>query len=244
MRRFLALTTVLLGLMVLLPASSARAAELTGCSGTADSKAKDGSKVDSITAPGPHGTRSDPFLVDWGGTVDYSGTSDSAITNHHWKVRFFFIPIKSGGSDNAAGKKDTAGLEQVNNDLPFRFAGLYYVSGFISGTGGSCTGSVWIKLTGNPVGTIPWIAAIVMALFGLFLLVRALMKGGRIGHLIRGLFGGLFLGIGLALLLISYALLPLGRYTPIAVAAGLLVIGILVGFMAPTGKAPKSPVTV
>lgn len=48
------------------------------------------------------------------------------------------------------------------------------------------------------------------------------------GHPIRGLFGGLFLGIGVALLLVVFAVIALGTLTPYII----IVVGVVLGIVA------------
>ena len=63
-------------------------------------------------------------------------------------------------------------------------------------------------------------------------------------HLVRGALSGLLLGIGLALLLFSYAKIAIGTLAfPGVIAAG-LVLGLAVGFIgrrAPSAPAPTGP---
>ena len=49
------------------------------------------------------------------------------------------------------------------------------------------------------------------------------------GHPIRGLFGGLFLGIGVAMLLVVFAVIALGTLTPYIIIVIGVVIGLLIG---------------
>ena len=58
-------------------------------------------------------------------------------------------------------------------------------------------------------------------------------------HLIRGLLGGLALGLGLALLTLTYAKAPFGTLTPwIGIGAG-VVAGILIGALGPVRHARR-----
>jgi hypothetical protein len=142
-------------------------ASLTGCTGTATSTDADGEPLGSVTAPGGGGASKDrPFLVDADGTVTYQGASRAVIKNHSWSVRLYGIPIRTGGSENDENKKTTKGTEEISAYIPFRITGLYYVSGGISGEGGSCDGAVWVKLTGNPIGTVPWLVGLLFAVGG------------------------------------------------------------------------------
>ena len=64
------------------------------------------------------------------------------------------------------------------------------------------------------------------------------------GHPVRGFFGGLFLGLGVALLLIVFAVIALGTLTPYIIIVIGAVIGLLLGMFTdrlPWGNgAPRS----
>ena len=252
-------------------APPAGAADLSGsakCSGQAQSSDSNGRPLDSVAAPGPGGTHDDPFLVDYNGVVRYSGHSGEVITNHSWHLQIFFIPIRSGGSDNSGGDTRTDGTERPADDLPFRFAGLYYVSGGISGTGGSCDGSAWIKLVGSPVGTVPWIVSLALIVLGLILLFLALptWKAARAAaappagpiegreaavrpvaaprkkhHVILGVLGGFLLGLGLSLLLAAYSQVWFGKLTLLIFLVALILLGLLLALFGPARRREPAP---
>lgn len=118
-----------------------------------------------------------PFLLDWDGTVAYTGHSQTAIKDNTWHVDVFGVQVMSGGDDNKAGETSAQGTINVSNLLPFRFTGLYPVSGAISGNGGACAGNTWVKLAGNPVGTVPWDAGLVLTILGVFGLASVVTAG-------------------------------------------------------------------
>lgn len=140
---------------------------LNGCSGNGTSSTSKGAVLQSASAPNPPSSQSRPLLVDPKGTVTYSGRSNAVIRNHTWRVKVDGLTVKSGGSANASGKSSNQGTVKVNDYLPFKITGLFYVSGSITGSGGSCSGSFWVKVTGSPVGTVPWFAGIVFAAAGI-----------------------------------------------------------------------------
>ena len=57
-------------------------------------------------------------------------------------------------------------------------------------------------------------------------------------HPVRGFFGGLLLGLGLALVLMTYGVAFFGAATPLIVLIVCIVIGVLVGTIAPA-RAPR-----
>lgn len=52
-------------------------------------------------------------------------------------------------------------------------------------------------------------------------------------HPVRGFFGGLLVGLGLALLLLSYSVVPFGGATPWVMIGVLTVLGLLWGLFGP-----------
>ncbi len=169
MRR-LALLIALLLVVAVAFATPAGAVNLTGgCEGSAVSLSEDGDEVMAFTAPSDEpGTKSNPVLVDYDGTVAYEGSGPVMLDNS-WSVKVGGVPVKSGGDDNAGGNSTTEGVAEVADYLPFEVTGLFYVSGEISGDGASCAGNGYVKLIGSPLGTVPWIAALGLILVGLVL---------------------------------------------------------------------------
>lgn len=216
-------------LILLLPAS-ANAFPLTKCTLTVTSFDASGNQLATATAGADDATQTDPFVVAWDGTVEWSGTQGSqVITDHHWSISIFNIPTPlSGGDPNAGHKTDGAGTVQVGQNLPFKLVGLFYASGQISGTGGDCAGSGWMKLDGSPIGTIPfWVFLVLMVLGALLTFM------GFRGSAAWAIIGGLFLGLGAALGTIIFAVPLVGSWTPLAAIGAGLVLGIVVAFIGP-----------
>ena len=215
-------------LILLLPAS-ASAFPLSNCTLALTSFDASGGTIDTATVNLTDATQENPFEVDFDGTVAWAGTMGPlVIMDHSWSVSVFNIPTPlSGGDPNEGGDTDGDGTVQVGENLPFQLTGLFYVSGAISGTGGSCAGSGWMLLRGDAFGTLLfWIALILIVLGLLFF-----WMGWRRGAWGWCIFGGLFFGLGLALMLIMYALMLVGSWTPLAALAVGLVIGLVIVFV-------------
>lgn len=56
----------------------------------------DGVELDDGQAPGPVGSQSDPFLVDYFGEVDFHFRTPTVFENNHWAVQVESIPVLSG----------------------------------------------------------------------------------------------------------------------------------------------------
>ena len=220
--------------LLLVPAS-AGAFPLTTCTLTVTSTDAIGKTIATATAGTDDATQTNPLLVDWDGTVTWHGTSgDNAIKNNSWHVDVFMVPTPlRGGDSNDKGNKVGDGTTSIRGNAPFQFTGLYYVSGEFRGDGGSCVGSGWFKLTGNPASTIPFWIAVVLGLLGL-----ALLALGLRGSWGWAVLGGLLTGLGLAAVLAMLAVLPIGPWTPIAALGLFVVVGLAVAVFAPKPTPP------
>jgi len=149
-------------------ASNPPGGDLTGCKGTVQSFDSSGKQIDTITFPSAVGSSSSsPFHVDSGGKVAHDGSSDNLILNNSWHVSVAGITVRSGGAPNKSHTQSDKGTDDVSKYMPFKVTGLYYAEFKLSGDGGSCSGNMWVKLVGSPVGTPAWIAGIVLAVLGL-----------------------------------------------------------------------------
>jgi len=231
--RRLALVAVV-AIALVIPGSVA-AFPLTNCTLELTSLYADGNALDSATGGAADATQDDPFMVDWDGQVVWNGTTGSQeIKNNSWHVDVFGVPTPlRGGGPNDEGDTGGDGTVDVSSNLPFRFAGLFFVSGELSGEGGSCAGSGWMKIAGDPVGTVPFFLALALVVLGAILIA----VGARGGWL-PALVGGLLFGVGLAMLLIGFSTLPVGSLT----VAGSVALGLLIGALsAALGRSRRAP---
>ncbi len=208
-------------LILMLPAS-ASAFPLSNCTLAINSFDAGGGPLDMATVNATDATQENPFLVDWDGTVRWAGTMGPlVIMDHSWGVSVFNVPTPlRGGDPNHGGDTDGDGTVTVKDTMPFRVTGLFFVSGSISGNGGSCSGSGWMQLTGDPVGTIPFFVGLALLVLGLALLYTGYRSGWG-----WAILGGLLFGLGAALMLVIYALMLVGSWTPLTA----LVVGIGLG---------------
>jgi hypothetical protein len=158
------------------------------------------------------------------------------MTNGTWGVSIFSLPIPglSGSFTNDAGTTSADGSVKLG-DIPLlgQFSGLVYVTGNVKGTGGACDAAMWVKLSGDPLTSIPGIVGLVFGLIGLIGVLTALPGV----HPFRGLGFGLLLGVGLFLLPIVFAFMPLGQWTPWVGLVGGPVVGLVLGFIGKAGGA-------
>lgn len=221
--------TVAAGLLLValaIPAAAAGAGNVDlsgGC--TLDLTALDASGATVGTASGPGAASpTDPFVVDPKGTVAWKAGTP-ALRNATYGVSVFSIPILSGAFASEGGASGTTDLSKI--PAFDQFAGLVYVSGSARGDGGTCDGAVWVKLGGNPLTSIPGLGGMIVGGLGLIGVIGSL--GGR--HAFRGLGFGILLGLGLAVLSIAFAIVPLGQWTPYVGLVGGPIVGLIFGLL-------------
>lgn len=217
------LVLVALAWLLLLPASAA-AFPLTNCSMQLTSKSASGATLDTAQSGDQSASQSDPFEVDFNGTVSWSGTVSISMKDNSYFINVFNIPTPLRGTNSNEGDNRTgSGNPSVGANSPFRVTGLYQVSGAITGSGGTCEGSGWFKLLGDPVGTVPFFAGLVLLALGALMLAA-----GARGNAVLALVGGLLAGLGAAVEFVIFSVVPAGENTVIVVVLVGLACGAVV----------------
>jgi hypothetical protein len=85
-----------------------------------------------------------------------------------------------------------------------------------------------MKLNGDPVGTVQFWVFLVVILLGLLMMYMGYKGAGA-----WAILGGLIFGLGSALGLITFSLMLVGEWTPLAALGGGLVLGILLAMFGP-----------
>ena len=228
MRRSSVLRSLPLALLLglLLPADVA-AFRLSGCSLTVTSTAANGTVLGRTAGGDGEGTQDRPLDVDYEGTLSYSGSLPFEAKANTYATFVNMIPTPvAGGSPNEDDNRTGANTLSVAANSPFRITGIYFVSGRLEASGGRCDGMMVVRLLGDPVGTVPWVAGLGALILGLGLLVGALR-----GSLLAGLLGGPLAGIGAAVLLTVYSLAPLGEPTMVVVIVAGAGLGVVIGLV-------------
>jgi hypothetical protein len=242
--RSLRVTCAILAVMAvwsLVAAPAALSFSLTTCTLVLNST---GAEPDTASGPGEGGTADDPFIVDWDGTVSWTGTTGGVVVKDgtaHVEVFGLPTPLRGETGPNEEENKSGSGTVGVKENAPFRFTGLYFVSGALEAGGAAvCSGSGWVKLAGDPVGTLPFFAGLASLVVGIALMLWAIPGS----HPIRGTIGGLLTGVGATVLAVIYSTLPLAENTPLILVVGLTVLGLIVGLLgrrSGTGSAAEPP---
>jgi hypothetical protein len=240
MRRSVAAAVLLTASLLLVAAAPVAAFPLSLCQLSLTSTDASGATLDTAQSGANDATQADPFLVDWDGSVVYVGTTTNVIKNYRYQVSVLGIPTPiAGGDTNDDENVEGNGTVSVSANAPFRITGLFLVSGGYQGEGGSCNGSGWFKLTGDPTGTVPFWLGLVLVALGAVLEVRGLR-----GHKISAVIGGLLIGLGSAILLVIYSTLPLAEYTPLAALGLGLLLGIVIALIGRRSGKPEPAETV
>ncbi|MDH5371903.1 MAG: hypothetical protein OEX97_03055 [Acidimicrobiia bacterium] len=147
--------TVVVVLGALLLSGVAAGAAIDGpCRGTVT--------IDGIVYSEANDSASNPIVIpDEEGLIAFwEGSTNEPITDHTGEIGVVVGPttinFADWGGDNAALKTDSNGsyaIDDARDVLPISVVGLYKVSGFHRGEGGSCDGSVMVLLEGNPLTT-------------------------------------------------------------------------------------------
>jgi hypothetical protein len=215
----------------LLVAPAALAFPLSTCTLNLASAAFPAGPLDTASGPGAGGTQDDPFIVDWEGSVDWNGTTGAVVVKNgfgHVEVFGLPTPLRGETGPNDEENKSGSGTVGVAENAPFRFTGLYFVSGSLDVEGAPiCQGSGWVKLAGDPVGTPPFFAGLASLIAGVALVLASIR--GR--HMIRGTIGGLLTGIGATIIAVIYSTLPLAENTPLVLVVGFTALGLVIGFI-------------
>jgi hypothetical protein len=156
-------------------APSAGAASASGCSGTARSLSKSDIQLDVANAPGAGATQATPLHVDPQGSVDYSGSSDSVLTNGSWQLSVSGLPIQLNGSfvnaDHATSAKGTADVNSYVGGLSWLLAGTYKVHLLAKGqSGATCVVDAYVQFTTAPAKTVLFWGGLLFLILALLLL--------------------------------------------------------------------------
>ncbi len=176
-----AVVTMVAPVLILFVVGTADAADVTNsCTGTATSYDGKGSVVDNARAPGAGGTQSNPFMLDGTGSVAWRASTPVVITTGEWSVGIAGATVLSGRIDNKDARKTTSGVTAIG-DLPVAArtpiqwlllgGGKLPVTAEVTGSGQSCSGTVWITGIGSPTGSpLFWMGAGVL-LIAMILLI-------------------------------------------------------------------------
>ena len=108
------------------------------------------------------------------------------ITDATWSVTIMGLPFLSGSFDNADGQTGSSGTTDLSTmpapvDWILKGDVKIPVSGSLTGTGGTCTGSGYISGTGSPTSAPMFYAGIGFAVVGAVMVVWTIAGTGVSG---------------------------------------------------------------
>ena len=137
--------------------------------------------MDKVTAPGKGGTAGDPFHIDVNGTIAWRGATSAVIRDGSYNVTVSGFSVASGKFTNAKGNRTWNGTENVGKRLDsipvlgsltkaLDPTATVKVTYSVTGQQGTCSGSVVMKIGGDPTFTPMWLASVVMFLLAFWAL--------------------------------------------------------------------------
>jgi hypothetical protein len=166
--RAIVITWCALGLWLVLAVPASASVTVGPCDGSVT--------ILGVTYTPENDTPADPVLIpdESGVVVEYTGnTGGVVIKNHRGSIAVDVGPIpitvaewSSRNADDEVATTDTYALDEAFAKLPFDIVGIYRVSGKHEGRGGTCEGFAYVKIEGNPLGTVPGITATVVTAAG------------------------------------------------------------------------------
>jgi hypothetical protein len=238
--------TILTGALIMTVVGPAGASVSGPCDGNAT--------IQGITYTPDNDTPSNPIVLPNrdGVTIPYEGNVGFSNKGFNGKIGVTIVGVNvliddwDGVNDDdirtKVGKYELDDFySQVDSTVPGgRVPGLWRLWVEHSADGGSCSAFAMIKIEGNPLSTPVGAATLILTLIAAGLVVRSLwvkIKEGMVKQRIAlGVIAGLFLGLGLGLLLFMYGLRTLDRammiYLPLLMAA----IGLALARWGPMGR--------
>ncbi|MFI5255600.1 MAG: hypothetical protein ACHQ15_09105, partial [Candidatus Limnocylindrales bacterium] len=209
---------------LLMWAAPVSAFPLEGCTLTLSAFDAGGTPLGTVAGGMQDGTVDHPLVIDGTGRLLWAGTAVGPVVNPRWQVALFGMPTLIGGQAPSAAQGVLAGSVGASA-LPFPVVGEFHVSMVLVGDAGTaCRGGGWVRLTGDPLGTVPFIAAAGVAIIAFLLLLSA--AGGG---LLEGLVGGFLMGLAVAVLAAVFAVMPFDVLTPWVSVGAWTAAGLLLG---------------
>jgi len=259
--RALALVATVTVLLVGPLALPAHAATSQGCSGSISSVDDQGAPLDKATVPGPNGTNASPFQLYWAGPVTWTGQTNQPMTSGTWRLvvqnpswLFALGELATGHTHGLSGTFDSSqGGTSFTNSFtpssvePLTLPGKYEIGFTVAGNGGAeCTGAISVRVM-DSLGRNPlWWLALILLIAGLVMLyVCGISKltrpvSVRRRHVFANSLAGLFLGIGVSLMMTLYSVVSWSTVTPNLIVVLGVVLGIGAGLL-PIRALPRPP---
>jgi hypothetical protein len=188
-----------------------------------------GAEIDTALVEGRDAPPEAALEVPWDGRLAYVGRIEEPLpAEYRYETRAFGVPLPV--RDTVSGEDVTAeDAGTVELDIGVPYVGLYHVTGRLDGDGISCERAFWIRVTGDPAQTPQlWIALLVL-LAGLAAAAGPPLRGGWSRGAMIG--GSLLVALALAVLVITFGLMPFGPVTPPVLAVLIVALGVIVALI-------------
>jgi len=199
-----------------------------------------------VTVNGTDANRADrpdrAFEFGRGDVIEIVGTSTAPVRSYD--ITLEYGPIRFPAKSGTPSGDDTrwSGEVRVDDYTPFG-VGLYKVEG--SSTGAApCSGTAYLRITGPfPLVTVAGAVATLLAVGGIAGMVSALRPTGQPGrgHRVRGPIFGAVAGIGIAVLLQQFAVLPMSTALLLGAPAVGALAGLALGWPRGGAGGPATP---
>lgn len=131
--------------------------------------------IDGVTYGPANDSASNPIVVPADAEMAaWRGTTGVAITDHSGRLAVVIGPgsveIASWSGENADLETSAEGVYEIadaREQLPVDVVGLYELTGSHAGSGGTCTGSVMVRIEGSPLTTPLGAGAAAVTILGL-----------------------------------------------------------------------------
>lgn len=193
--------------------------------------------IEGTTYTADNDTPSNPiFIPDRSGVIaEWKATTELVIASPSGSAAIVVGPGAVTVNEWASGSQKTEisgtySIDKALEGLPVDIVGLYEVSGFHRGSGGSCEGTAMILFEGSPLSNpIGWLGLLgtFLALIGFLRSMTKKRKTGRRGKPVLGTLSGLLLGVFLALDLQQFGIRPFDTLMVIGLPAAGLMLGVI-----------------
>ena len=181
--------------------------------------------IDAVDVTTGHDAPGGAVPLQSGSLVTIDGTARSRVVDLTYTVHIAGGEVQVGMvtiAQDGLGWSGTVDLESISNAT----VGLFEVTTEVQTTGQDCSGVAYVCVEGrSPLTTVAGAGATAVGLGGGVLLVLSFTRAGRLGAArapLQGFAGGATAGLGAAVLLQQFCVVPL---TPVSVAGIPVVVG-------------------
>jgi hypothetical protein len=188
-----------------------------------------GTELDSSVVEGRDSPPEAALEVTWDGRLEYAGRIEDPLpAEYRYETWAFGVPTPV--RDRVTGEDVThEDHGSVQLDIGVPYVGLFHVTGRLEGDDIGCERALWVRVVGDPVQTPQLWVALLLLLGGMLAIAWPPLRGGWSRSAMIG--GSLLLGLSLALLAITFGLMPFGPVTPPVLLVMILALGVILALV-------------